>query len=157
LIVAAFAGSASAQRYRLLGAPAPDFALRSASGPNIRLSEQRGDVVVIAFWSSRCNPCRAQLAELNLLYSTYRTAGFTVFGVNVDDDLTAAREFARAQNVQFPMLFDPSKGVAREYKVDRLPTLIAVDRLGKVRYQRREERKRAGPDYVAVLRKLLDE
>ncbi len=118
----------------MIGAPAPDFALRSAAGPNIRLSEQRGDVVVLSFWSSRCNVCRAQLAELDRLYATYRPAGFVVFGVNVDDDVGAAREFASGQKLQFPMLLDPAKTVARAYRVDAMPMLVAIDRFGKVRY-----------------------
>jgi peroxiredoxin len=141
----------------IVGTAAPDFALRSLSGPNLRLSEHRGDVVVLSFWSSRCNVCRAQLAALDALYATYRPAGFVVFGVNVDDDPAAAREFAAAQKLQFPMLFDPAKAVARAYRVDALPMLVAVDRFGAVRYLSRNDKPTAAADYVPALRKLLDE
>jgi peroxiredoxin len=140
-----------------VGVAAPDFALRSLAGPNFRLAEQRGDVVVISFWSSRCNTCRAQLAELDRLYATYRPAGFVVFAVNVDDDAGKAREFARAQAVQFPMLFDPSKSVARAYRVDALPMLVAVDRFGAVRFINRSDKSSAAGEYITALRKLIDE
>lgn len=139
------------------GTPAPDFVLRSAAGPNLRLSESRGDVVVLSFWSSRCNVCRAQLAELDRLYATYRPAGFVVFGVNVDDDAAAAREFAAAQKLQFPMLFDPAKSVARAYRVDALPMLVAIDRFGSVRHVSRSDKSTAVTDYIPVLRTLIDE
>ncbi len=139
------------------GTPAPDFALRSAAGPNVRLSEHRGDVVVLSFWSSRCNTCRAQLAELDRLYATYRPAGFMVFGVNVDDDVAAAREFAAAQKLQFPMLFDPTKSVARAYRVDALPMLVAIDRFGAVRLLNRNDKPTAAAEYVPALRTLIDE
>jgi peroxiredoxin len=139
------------------GTPAPDFALRSAAGTNLRLSEQRGDVVVLSFWSSRCNTCRAQLAELDRLYATYRPAGFVVFGVNVDDDVAAAREFAVAQKLTFPMLFDPTKAVARAYRVDALPMLVAVDRFGAVRFLSRNDKPTAAAEYVPALRTLIDE
>jgi peroxiredoxin len=139
------------------GTPAPDFALRSASGANLRLSEHRGDVVVLSFWSSRCNTCKAQLAELDRLFATYRPAGFVVFGVNVDDDVTAAREFAAAQKLQFPMLFDPTKSVARAYRIDALPTLVAVDRFGAVRFLSRNDKPSAAAEYVPALRTLIDE
>jgi peroxiredoxin len=141
----------------LVGAPAPDFALRSVAGPNLRLSEHRGDVVVLSFWSSRCNVCRAQLAELDQLYATYRPAGFVVFGVNVDDDTAAAREFAAALRLQYPMLLDPSKSVARAFRVDALPMLVAIDRFGAVRFVSRNDRPTASAGYVPALRTLIDE
>lgn len=141
----------------IVGQPAPDFALRSSAGPNVRLSEQRGDVVVLSFWSSRCNVCRAQLAELDRLHATYRPAGFVVFGVNVDDDVAAAREFAAAQKLNFPMLLDPSKAVARAYRVDALPMLVAIDRFGAVRFINRNDKASAAGEYVPALRTLIDE
>ena len=156
LVLAAGASFATAAD-TMLGQPAPDFALRSAGGPNVRLSEQRGDVVVLSFWSSRCNVCRAQLAELDRLYATYRPAGFVVFGVNVDDDVAAAREFASGQKLQFPMLLDPAKTVARAYRVDAMPMLVANDRFGKVRYLSRNDKPTAAAEYVPALRTLIDE
>ncbi len=157
LLVAGCGTVLAAPPHAAAGAPAPDFVLRSAAGPNLRLSEHRGDVVVLSFWSSRCNVCRAQLAELDRLYATYRPAGFVVFGVNVDDDAAAAREFAAVQPLQFPMLFDPSKSVARAYRVDALPMLVAIDRFGAVRYVSRDDKPTAAAEYVPALRTLIDE
>ena len=64
LTLASGPASSAQQPYALLDQAAPDFALRAASGANVRLSEHRGEVVVLSFWSSRCYPCRAQLAAL---------------------------------------------------------------------------------------------
>ncbi len=138
---------------------APDFALRSIGGPNARLSEHRGEVVVVAFWSSRCNPCRDTLKELNALQSQWSTAGLTVLGVNVDDDIAAAREFAQSQPVTFPMLLDPTKKVARAFRIDSLPYVVAIDRDGRVRLVRTDAQKRPPPgqDFASRLRRLLDE
>lgn len=136
---------------------APDFALRAIGGGNIRLSEYRGQVVVLSFWSSRCNPCRAQLDDLNTVYATYRPAGLQVLGIAVDDDVEASSEFAQGVSVQFPMLADPGKAVAREYAVDALPMVIVIDRGGNVRYVHREPKSRGEPIYVRELRALLDE
>jgi peroxiredoxin len=157
LCMLAAAPSLRAAERGLEGSAAPDFALRSIGGPNVRLSEQRGDVVVLSFWSSRCNTCRAQLAELDRLYATYRPAGFVVFGVNVDDDPRGALEFARAQHLQYPMLLDPAKSVARAYRVDALPMLVAIDRFGNVRVISREEKGASANGYFSALRKLIDE
>src|SRR6201998_872363 len=99
--------------YALIGQAAPDFALHAAVGGNARLSEHRGDVVVLSFWSSRCTPCRTQLAALNRSLATYRSAGLTMFGIGVDDDPVQARDFARSAQVSFALLLDPAKGGGR--------------------------------------------
>ena len=80
-----------------------------------------------------------------------------VFGVNVDDDVAAAREFASGQKLQFPMLLDPAKTVARAYRVDAMPMLVAIDRFGKVRYLSRNDKPTAAAEYVPALRTLIDE
>ena len=62
------------------GGEAPDFALKSASGSNLRLSEYRGDVVMINFWATWCGPCRQEMPLLNDLYARYNRVGFSLLG-----------------------------------------------------------------------------
>jgi peroxiredoxin len=61
---------------------------------NVRLSEYRGQPVILSFWSSGCSTCAKQLATLDKLYGTYRSAGLVVFGVSVDDNLPRAQQYA---------------------------------------------------------------
>jgi peroxiredoxin len=143
--------------YALIGQVAPDFALHAVVGGNARLSEHRGDVVVISFWSSRCTPCRTQLAALNRSLATYRSAGLTVFGIGVDDDPAQAREFARSAGVSFELLLDPAKGVSRSYQVDNLPMTVLIDRSGRVRHVLRDYNAQSEQLYLRQLRALLDE
>lgn len=151
------AALAQAGESPLLGKDAPDFALRATSGGNVRLSEARGQVVVLSFYGSRCNACRAQLAQLDEVFRTYQPAGLVVYGVSIDDEEDEANEFARSVAVQFPMLSDPSKSVGRQYDIDRLPTVVIIDRAGKVRYLHPDPKPRAQPVYTGELRRLLDE
>src|SRR5450755_4654263 len=67
--------TSAAAGYALLGHEAPDFALHAVGGNNVRLSEHRGDVVVLSFWGSRCGQCRMQLAALDRSFKTYHSAG----------------------------------------------------------------------------------
>lgn len=143
--------------YRLQGQAAPDFALRGTSGSNFRLSEHRGEVVLLAFWGSRCGQCGGQLAALSRLVDTYRSAGLAALGVNVDDDQSAAAQFAVANPVSFPMLLDPAKAVARQYRVDSLPMLLLVDRAGVIRHVHRSHRSGGEAQYLEQIRVLLDE
>jgi peroxiredoxin len=143
--------------YVLMGQPAPDFALRASVGDNVRLSEHRGEVVVLSFWSNRCTPCRTQLATLDRSFQTYRSAGLDVYGVGVDDEPALALEFARSTRVSFPMLLDPAKTVSRSYEVDNLPMTILIDRNGVIRHVLRDYSPANDTLYLQELRALLNE
>ena len=157
LTLAAAAGFAAEPPYALLGQAAPDFALHAVAGDNVRLSEHRGEVVVLNFWSSRCSPCRTQLAALNRSFGTYRSAGLSIYAVGVDDDPVQARDFARTARVDFALLLDPAKGVSRSYQVDNLPMTVLIDRNGTVRYVLRDYSEASSALYLQQLRTLLNE
>jgi peroxiredoxin len=155
--LAALTLPAAGAEYRLTGQSAPDFALRSAAGPNIRLSEHRGEVVLLAFFGSSCDLCVDQLAVVSRLVNTYKSAGLAALAVNVDDDQAKAAQFITAHQASFPMLLDPEKSVARNYRVDNLPMLLLVDRAGAIRYAYRDFHKGDEARYLAQTRQLLDE
>jgi peroxiredoxin len=158
LLACAGAGGALADPpYRLLGQPAPDFALHAVSGINARASEHRGEVVVLSFWSSRCTPCRTQLAALNRSFATYRSAGLSIYGVGVDDDPARSEDFAHSARVDFALLLDPAKEVSRSYQVDNLPMTVLIDRNGTVRYVVRDYSAASSALYLQQLRALLNE
>ena len=114
--------------------PAPDFTLRAMDGPNMRLQEQRGRVVMINFWATWCGPCRQEMPHLNRLYEKYRASGFVLLGVNVDDDTRNAAEVATKLGVKFPVLLDTDKRVSKLYDLSTMPSTVIIDRDGKVRY-----------------------
>jgi len=153
----AAAGLAAEPPYALVGRAAPDFALHAAAGDNVRLSEHRGDVVVLSFWSSRCTSCRTQLAALNRSFATYRSAGLSIYGVGVDDDPVQSRDFARSARVDFALLLDPAKEVSRSYQVDNLPMTVLIDRNGTIRYVLRDYSDASSTLYLQQLRMLLNE
>jgi peroxiredoxin len=113
---------------------APDFTLRSMGGPNLRLQEQRGQVVMINFWATWCGPCRQEMPHLTRLYDKYRSAGFVMLGVNVDDDARRATDLATQLGLKFPVLLDTDKAVSRLYDLGTMPTSVLVDRNGRVRF-----------------------
>jgi peroxiredoxin len=141
----------------LVGKPAPDLVARGISGENVRISEHRGEVVVVSFWSGSCNTCRNQLEALDRIAKTYKSAGLVVIGVNLDENLARAEKFARAQDVQFPLLVSAPRNTGRDYGVDRLPMVVFVDRAGVLRVAHSEFKSRDEETYVRELRTLLDE
>jgi peroxiredoxin len=157
LTLVAGAPPRAAAAYALIGQAAPDFALRAAAGGNVRLSEHRGEVVVLSFWSSRCRPCRTQLSALSRSLATYRSAGLAIYGVGVDDDPVQAENFAHSAGVDFELLLDPAKAVGRDYQIDNLPMTILIDRNGTVRYVLRDYSAASDTLYLQQLRALLNE
>jgi peroxiredoxin len=141
----------------VVGQGAPDFALPPAvSGDNVRLSEYRGQPVMLLFWSSTCGPCAGQLKLVERLYDTYHSSGLVVLGVSVDDDAQRAERYARSHRTHFPLLFDAAKEVGRAYRIDRLPTTVLIDRSGVVRYLNDDYRANDRA-YVSEIRALLDD
>ena len=134
---------------------APDFKLRAMEGPNMRLQEQRGRVVMINFWATWCGPCRQEMPHLNRLYQKYGPSGFVLLSVNVDDDTRNAADVAAKLGVKFPVLWDTDKKVSRLYDLATMPSTVIVDRDGKVRYVHRGYLTGYEDTYEKQVRELL--
>ncbi len=135
--------------------PAPDFTLRAMDGPNLRLKEQRGRVVMVNFWATWCGPCRQEMPQLNRLYEKYKASGFVLLGVNVDDDQRKAAEVAAKLGVTFPVLLDTDKTVSKLYDLSTMPSTVIIDRDGKVRYVHRGYLTGYEDNYEKQIRELL--
>ena len=149
-VVAGTASSAIAPQ-----AAAPDFTLHAMGGPNLRLKEQRGRVVMVNFWATWCGPCRQEMPQLNRLYEKYKGSGFVLLGVNVDDDVSKAAEVATKLGVTFPVLLDTDKAVSKLYDLSTMPSTVIIDRDGKVRYVHRGYLTGYEDNYEKQIRELL--
>jgi peroxiredoxin len=136
---------------------APDFTLKSNQGENIRLSDLRGQVVMLNFWASWCGPCRQEMPILDELYKRYNPAGFTLLGVNVDADIEAANKLLEEIPVSFPVVYDTNSKVSEAYNVDAMPTTIFIDREGKLRYLHRGYRPGDEQEYRNIIKELIRE
>ena len=141
----------------LTGQTAPDFVLKSSTGENLRLSEYRGDVVMINFWATWCGPCRQEMPLLDDLYARYGRVGFSLLGVNIDDDSRRAMQMIDELGVNFPVLFDETKEVSKLYQVDAMPVTVLVDRDGTVRHVHHGYKPGYEEKYLTEIRSLLRE
>ena len=159
LILAAWLAGAAGTAAALppVGTLAPDFASKSDSGRNVRLSELRGQVVLVNFWASWCSPCRQELPLLSKMYSQYGNAGFVLLAVNVDDNRKDAEGMLKRLGLKVPTLFDGRKSVARLYGVDTMPATLVIDRDGRVRYVHRGYYEGYEKKYEQQVRELLKE
>ncbi|HET8706721.1 MAG TPA: TlpA disulfide reductase family protein, partial [Pseudomonadales bacterium] len=117
-----------------LNTRAPDFTLKSTTGGNMRLSEQRGQIILLNFWATWCGPCRQELPEFEKLKQKYAKYGFEVWAVNVDNDSNEALKFIKPLGITYPVLFDSGLNISQQYKVETMPSTFLLDRDGRVRF-----------------------
>ena len=141
----------------LAGDPAPDFVLKSVDGQNYRLSEYRGQVVLVRFWASWCGECRSQLESLAGLYDRYEGAGLEMFAISLDRELDQVSDAAGQIGVGFPALHDVGGSVGEQYDVGKLPYVVLIDRDGTIRDEYTGYRRGQEDQYLQRARELLAE
>ncbi len=149
LATVAVAGSSSG--------PAPDFSLQSLDGSTVRLSDLKGQVVLINFWATWCAPCREEMPLLDAIYQKYNRLGVELLGINVEEDASGAQEYLNETPVTFPILFDPDGRVSKQYQVKAMPSTILVDRHGNVRHIHYGYKPGYENDYQDQIRALVRE
>jgi peroxiredoxin len=141
----------------MVGKDAPDFVLKAQDGANLRLSEFRGQVVLVNFWARWANDSRREMPALDRINTTYERAGLVVLGVSIDDDQRRAREFADSMKVGYPIMFDTGADIGRDYQLQKMPMTILVDRSGVVRYSHVGFKRGDDRKYLDQIRELLRE
>lgn len=134
LVLLASSSSVSAVDVEL-GQPAPDFLLPSVHVDQVpvTLSDYRGRVVYLDFWSAWCLPCRETMPALDALRRDRPRDDFEVIAVNVDAVVADARRYLEQVPVTYPVVVDANGATARRYGVTTLPASFLIDREGLVR------------------------
>ena len=116
------------------GGPAPNFALPYlSSAGDLHLTSLRGDPVVLSFWASWCEPCKAEAGTLERLSRHYAIQGVRFVGVDTNDVASDARRFVRAHGLTYTMVLDENGDVAaNKYDVANLPSMFFIDRRGRL-------------------------
>jgi cytochrome c biogenesis protein CcmG, thiol:disulfide interchange protein DsbE len=118
----------------LVGRPAAVFALTSFDGARVDLTALRGQVVVLNFWASWCNPaCYEEAPALERGWRAYRDRGVVVLGVDIQDHDDAARKFIRDFSLSFANAPDRGGKVSVDYGVYGVPETFFIDRDGRIR------------------------
>lgn len=155
LLLCLFLAWPAAAGRSLEGEAAPDFVLRSLDGTNLRLSEYQGSVVILTFWNLRCGDCREQLPELNAMQAQYGPQGLKVLSVSIDKHVHRVEEMTRSMQLDFPVLVDLKKRVAKLYDPGKLPLTVLIDPAGNVRHVHKGYSGKDPLIYTAELESLL--
>jgi len=111
------------------GKPAPAFTLKTYDGRPVSLADFRGKVVLLDFWGTFCPPCIAALPKLQALHDGHASRGFAVVGVTVDDRVAMVKK--ATAKITYPIV-QATPQVWSAYKVNALPSLVLVDRDGRI-------------------------
>lgn len=111
---------------------APDFQLNTPSGETVRLSDVRGQAVLVNLWATWCPPCRAEMQAIETVYKEYKEQGLTVLAVNMtyQDDPFEIVPFVEGEGLTFPILLDETGEMAVSYQLRSLPSSYFIDRDG---------------------------
>jgi len=92
--------------------PAENFTLKNQHGKNIKLSELRGQVVLLSFWSSQCGTCIKQFSKLDKLHEQFRTKVLSILAINIGDNFQKITQISKKFKPNFSLLFDPYNTVS---------------------------------------------
>ena len=148
------AGIASALLVLALAATA--YGSASPAAEPFDLSRHRGHVVIVDFWASWCKPCRQSIPWLNSLRARYGASGLTIIGVNVDAERSDADKFLHDVPIDFEVVFDPQGNIAKQFKVQGMPTSYFIDRSGKLVETHLGFRDAKKAEVEAAIKALLD-
>ena len=111
---------------------APDFTLSDLSNKKISLSQFRGKVVLLNFWSIWCGPCLAEMPSLNKFYFEFGDRGVVVIAIAEDPAEKPVKSYVQEKKIAFPILMDKDKRVYFKYSLFGIPATFLIDKEGVI-------------------------
>ncbi len=111
---------------------APDFELEALDGSKVKLSDFRGQVVILDFWATWCSPCRRQMGNLKELKKVVGDE-VVILSIDVAESKQKVQSYVSKEEVDWIVLLDKKGDAARAYKVKAIPTIVIIDKEGRVR------------------------
>lgn len=122
----------SVVRDALINKPAPAFKLHFHAGGAIDLQDLKGTVVLINFWATWCKPCKEEMPHLQKIFDSFKTKGFDILAINMDQNKDVIQPFLDKYSFSFPVLINDGK-VITDYGVGAIPQSVIIDKNGIVK------------------------
>jgi peroxiredoxin len=151
-------GNAGADSTRFIpwkDATTPALTLKDLAGSEHTLAGYQGRAVLLNFWATWCEPCRAEMASMRTLQERLSGRPFAVLLVNYGEAKARVGDFVKREAIAFPILLDPNQDAPRAWRVRLLPTSFLIAPDGRVRYSVIGEIDWAQTDAVQLVQSLL--
>ena len=159
LVLAAAAACASPLGAKELkpwrGGATPPLALKDLQGRDHKLEDYKGQVVVVNFWATWCEPCREELPAMQRLKEKLGGAPFALLAVNYAEGSARVEAFLQKVPVDFTILMDRDAAASKRWQARVLPYTVVIDPAQRIRYTVLGELDWSAPEVEAALRKLL--
>ena len=139
-----------------VGEPVPDFELPDLDGRLKRLTELRGQVVVLNYWATWCPPCVDEMPSLEKLHQALADEGLAVVAISVDERFSDIADFVKSYDLTFTILHDNGRKVARTYQAFKYPETYIIDRDGRLKSKVIGPRDWGAPTVIRDLVELLN-
>ena len=119
-----------------VGMTAPEAVGKDVDGKEIRLSDFRGQVVLMVYWATWCAPCMQAISHERELVARYKGKPFTMLGINADEERSAVRKAIKEHEITWPTIHDgmPDSGpICSKWRVRSFPTFVLIDHKGVIR------------------------
>jgi peroxiredoxin len=122
-------------RHLTVGKPIPEIAGDDTEGKKLKLSDQRGKVVVLVFWGTWCKHCVALLPQERALVKRYADQPFAMVGVNNDTDRAKLKPFFVKHQITWPSIYDGADNISKQWNIKGFPAVFIIDAKGIIRYR----------------------
>ena len=137
------------------GGATPALALKDLQGRDHRLEDYKGQVVVLNFWATWCEPCREEMPAMQRLKEKMAGAPFALLAVNYAEGSARVEAFLQRVPVDFTILLDRDAAVSKRWQARVLPYTVVIDPAQRIRYTVTGDLDWGAPEVEAALRKLL--
>ena len=135
LLCLLFACALAAPPPTLVGAPAPEFHVRSLAGRDVRLTTLRHQgPVIVEFWGIKCDSCGAELTQLEAWRKRYGPSGLSIVAFSVDgpNNVNLVKPYVQRLHIAYPVVMDLRPGMQERYHASLMPASYLVDRDGNI-------------------------
>lgn len=131
-----------------------DFALADVNGEQVALSDLRGKIVVLSFWTTWCPPCRAEMPSMEKLYQEFKDKNFALVAVSLQETAEVVRRFFEDRRLNFLAVLDPDGEVGRRFRIRSIPTTYFLNGDGRIMGVAVGPREWNGRDMIALFEHL---
>jgi peroxiredoxin len=136
----------------------PDFSLEGLNVKRVQLSALKGNVILLNFWATWCDPCKDEMPSMEALYQRYRERDFVLLAISVEErNPEPARRFIQKHRYRLPVLLDPAGKTLDLFEIHRLPATVIIDKKGRIIGKAIGPRDWNSPEVFSLIDQMLDD